>query len=131
MREFGLTVNSGRVYSGVPTYAYRCEAGHQFETVQGITDPALTKCTICGAPVRRVVFPVGIVFKGQGFYKNDSRASSSSAIAPAATTASETKDENKSTAAPAKSETGASETKSAKPKKGSASESAAPAGHGA
>ncbi|MGH7692124.1 MAG: FmdB family zinc ribbon protein [Candidatus Dormibacteria bacterium] len=61
----------------MPTYAYRCEAGHQFEAVQGITEPALTSCTVCALPVRRVVFPVGIVFKGQGFYKNDSRPSDS------------------------------------------------------
>ncbi|MGH7610283.1 MAG: FmdB family zinc ribbon protein [Candidatus Dormibacteria bacterium] len=58
----------------MPTYAYRCDAGHQFETWQGITDPALTTCLSCGLPVRRVLFPVGVVFKGQGFYKTDSRS---------------------------------------------------------
>ncbi|MGH7612051.1 MAG: FmdB family zinc ribbon protein [Candidatus Dormibacteria bacterium] len=60
----------------MPTYAYRCDAGHQFETVQGITDPPLSACRTCGSPVRRVVFPVGVVFKGQGFYKTDSRSAS-------------------------------------------------------
>ena len=68
----------------MPTYAYRCAAGHEFEAVQGITEPALASCRACAAPVRRVVFPVGIVFKGRGFYKTDSRSSSSSSITPAA-----------------------------------------------
>ncbi|MGH7758479.1 MAG: FmdB family zinc ribbon protein [Candidatus Dormibacteria bacterium] len=67
----------------MPTYAYRCEKGHEFEAVQGITEPALSHCVECGTPVRRVVFPVGIVFKGQGFYKNDSRSASAGATAPA------------------------------------------------
>jgi len=57
----------------MPTYGYRCEAnGHQFETVQGI------RCEVCGEPVTRIFYPVGIVFKGPGFYKTDSRGSSSS-----------------------------------------------------
>ena len=126
--QFGVGVNSGRVGVGVPTYAYRCEAGHQFETVQGITEPALTKCTTCGAPVRRMVFPVGIVFKGQGFYKNDSRSSSSSSIAPAS---SDSKPADTPSPTPAPADAGASETKSDKPKKDSASGSAAPAGQSA
>lgn len=110
----------------MPTYAYRCAAGHQFETVQGITDPPLTKCATCGLPVRRVVFPVGIVFKGQGFYKNDSRSSSSSSIAPAS---SDNKPATTPNPAPAKADV--AETKSGATKKDSASGSAAPAGQGA
>ena len=72
-------------YSGteVPTYAYRCDSGHDFEVVQPITAAPLTSCSVCAAPVHRVVFPVGIVFKGQGFYKTDSRSSSSGLIGPA------------------------------------------------
>ncbi|MGH7642073.1 MAG: FmdB family zinc ribbon protein [Candidatus Dormibacteria bacterium] len=110
----------------MPTYAYRCQSGHQFETVQGITEPALASCTVCGSPVRRMVFPVGIVFKGQGFYKNDSRSSSSSSITPA--TADSKKD---ASPAPAKAETSAGDAKPDKPKKDSASGHAAPAGQGA
>jgi putative FmdB family regulatory protein len=112
----------------VPTYAYRCEAGHQFEAVQGITEPALTACTTCGAPVHRVVFPVGIVFKGQGFYKNDSRSSSSSSIAPAS---SDSKETTPSAPKPAKNDAGSGTAKTDKPKKDSASGSATPAGTGA
>ncbi len=62
----------------MPTYGYRCEKnGHEFEVVQGINDPPLTRCKICGSKVRRIFYPVGIVFKGPGFYKTDSRSSSS------------------------------------------------------
>ncbi len=71
----------------MPTYAYRCDSGHEFEVVQPITAAPLTDCGVCAGPVHRVVFPVGIVFKGQGFYKTDSRSSSSGAIGPAAATA--------------------------------------------
>jgi putative FmdB family regulatory protein len=112
----------------VPTYAYRCEAGHQFEAVQGITEPALTNCITCSLPVRRMVFPVGIVFKGQGFYKNDSRSSSSSSIG---TATSDNKVPANGTPTPAKADVGAGDTKSETPKKDSASGSTAPAGQGA
>jgi putative FmdB family regulatory protein len=61
----------------MPVYGYRCTHGHQFEVQQRITEPALTKCPECGAPVTRVFYPVGIIFKGGGFYKTDSRGSSS------------------------------------------------------
>ncbi|HVB13139.1 MAG TPA: FmdB family zinc ribbon protein [Candidatus Dormibacteraeota bacterium] len=111
----------------MPTYAYRCEAGHQFEVVQGITEPGLTKCSTCGGPVRRMVFPVGIVFKGQGFYKNDSRSSSSSSIAPAN---GDSKPASSPAKTPAKADAAASETKSETPKQDSASGSPAPAGTG-
>ena len=59
----------------MPTYGYRCEKnGHEFEVVQGINEPPLTRCRICGSNVRRIFYPVGIVFKGPGFYKTDSRS---------------------------------------------------------
>ncbi len=69
----------------MPTYAYRCTAGHQFETVQRITEQPLERCHVCEEPVRRMVFPVGIVFKGSGFYKTDSRQAGSAAIGAGAT----------------------------------------------
>jgi len=57
----------------VPTYEYACaRCGERFEVVQRITDDPLTICQRCGAEgVRRVIFPVGIVFKGSGFHIND------------------------------------------------------------
>jgi len=68
----------------MPVYGYRCSNGHHFEVQQRITEPPLTQCPECGAPVTRVFYPVGIIFKGGGFYKTDSRGSSSDgSITPA------------------------------------------------
>ena len=66
----------------MPTYGYRCSNGHHWELVQRMTEPALTQCAECGAAATRVFYPVGVVFKGQGFYKTDSRGSGG--IAPGA-----------------------------------------------
>jgi putative FmdB family regulatory protein len=93
----------------MPVYGYRCSRGHQFEVTQRITDQPLTQCPEDGAPVTRVFYPVGIVFKGSGFYKTDSRGSSSSTITSsdgekAETPKSETKSETKTESKPAKTE---------------------------
>jgi putative FmdB family regulatory protein len=62
----------------VPTYGYACTAcGHEFEIVQAMTDPSLTECPSCGGRLRKVFHPVGVTFKGSGFYRTDSRAGSS------------------------------------------------------
>lgn len=62
----------------MPTYEYACKAcGDQFEIVQSMKDAALTYCSLCGGDLRKVYSGVGISFKGAGFYKNDSRSSSS------------------------------------------------------
>jgi putative FmdB family regulatory protein len=59
----------------VPTYQYACTAcGEQLEAVQSFTDPALTECPQCGGALRKVFSAVGVVFKGSGFYKTDSRS---------------------------------------------------------
>jgi putative FmdB family regulatory protein len=61
----------------VPTYQYACtECGERTEVVQKFTDDALTTCATCGGKLRKVYSPVGIVFKGSGFYRTDSRNSS-------------------------------------------------------
>jgi putative FmdB family regulatory protein len=58
----------------VPTYQYACtECGHGFETVQSFSDDALTECPQCTGRLRKVFNSVGIVFKGSGFYRTDSR----------------------------------------------------------
>jgi putative FmdB family regulatory protein len=65
----------------VPTYQYVCtnpEDKHEFEVVQSFSDPSVTECPQCGSPVRKVYGSVGVVFKGSGFYRTDSRAGSSS-----------------------------------------------------
>jgi len=66
----------------VPTYQYACTAcDERLEVVQKFTDDALTTCEVCGGPLRKVYSPVGIVFKGSGFYRTDSRNGSGSAEA--------------------------------------------------
>ncbi|MGQ4415006.1 FmdB family zinc ribbon protein [Streptomyces sp. SAS_269] len=63
----------------MPTYQYQCtECGEGLEAVQKFTDDALTECPGCGGRLKKVFSAVGIVFKGSGFYRNDSRGSSSS-----------------------------------------------------
>lgn len=65
----------------MPTYQYACtnpECGNDFELVQSFTDPAATECPICGQPVRKRFGSIGVVFKGSGFYRTDSRAEAKS-----------------------------------------------------
>ncbi|MFJ9811564.1 FmdB family zinc ribbon protein [Streptomyces sp. NPDC101158] len=63
----------------MPTYQYQCtECGEGLEAVQKFTDDALTECPNCEGRLKKVFSAVGIVFKGSGFYRNDSRGSSSS-----------------------------------------------------
>jgi putative FmdB family regulatory protein len=58
----------------VPTYAYACTAcEHRFEIVQSFSDDSLTECPECGCRLRKLFNAVGVVFKGAGFYRNDSR----------------------------------------------------------
>ena len=62
----------------MPTYQYACtDCGHRFEAVQAFTDDSLTTCPECGGKLRKVYGSVGVVFKGSGFYRTDSRAGSS------------------------------------------------------
>ena len=67
----------------MPTYQYQCkDCGEALEVVQKFTDDALTVCPNCQGELRKVFSAVGIVFKGSGFYRTDSRASSSSSTPP-------------------------------------------------
>jgi putative FmdB family regulatory protein len=69
----------------VPTYQYVCtECGGQLEAVQKFTDESLTVHEDCGGRLRKVFSPVGIVFKGSGFYRTDSRSAGSSNASSAA-----------------------------------------------
>jgi len=71
----------------VPTYEYACtnpEGKHQFEVVQSFSDAPVTECPECGTPVRKVYGSVGVVFKGSGFYRTDSRKSASVSDGPSA-----------------------------------------------
>src|SRR5205085_2850381 len=102
----------------VPTYTYTCTACNDvIEKRQSFSDPPLTTCEQCGGTLRKVIHPVGIVFKGSGWYINDSRSSTSSASSPAPSTTStestkpktesETKTETKTTS-PSSSESSSS-----------------------
>ena len=74
----------------MPTYQYSCTAcGEPLEVVQSFTDDALTECPACGGKLRKLYNAVGIVFKGSGFYRTDSRSGSSSTVAPGSSSSSE------------------------------------------
>ncbi|BDB44766.1 MULTISPECIES: FmdB family zinc ribbon protein [Mycobacterium] len=61
----------------MPTYSYACtECGHRFDKVQAFTDDALTTCDQCSGRLRKLFNSVGVVFKGSGFYRTDSREAS-------------------------------------------------------
>ncbi|MER6389671.1 FmdB family zinc ribbon protein [Streptomyces sp. NPDC059382] len=86
----------------MPTYQYQCtECGEGLEAVQKFTDDALTVCPNCDGRLKKVFSAVGIVFKGSGFYRNDSRGASSSST-PASKPAS-TSSTTSTAAAPAAS----------------------------
>ncbi len=62
----------------MPTYDYQCRlCGHTVEVIHPMSENGPTACERCGGPLRRVLFPAGIIFKGSGFYKTDSRSGSS------------------------------------------------------
>lgn len=64
----------------MPTYSYACtECGDRFDAVQAFTDDALTTCTKCEGKLRKLFNSVGVVFKGSGFYRTDSREAAKSA----------------------------------------------------
>jgi putative FmdB family regulatory protein len=88
----------------VPTYQYACtnpEGKHEFEVVQSFTDAAVTECPQCSAPVRKVYGSVGVVFKGSGFYRTDSRKTSTAS--ETASSSSSSSDGKSSAPAPAAS----------------------------
>src|SRR3954451_15834738 len=81
----------------VPTYQYACTAcGHRFEAVQSFSDASLTDCPECAGRLRKVFSSVGIVFKGSGFYRTDSRAAESSGGVKAEKSEKSDKSEKKS-----------------------------------
>ncbi|MET7796053.1 FmdB family zinc ribbon protein [Streptomyces decoyicus] len=96
----------------MPTYQYQCTAcGEGLEAVQKFTDDALTECPACDGRLKKVFSAVGIVFKGSGFYRNDSRGSSSgSSPAKNASAAGSTSSSDTSG-----SSSGSSDTKSSAP----------------
>lgn len=90
----------------MPTYQYACtDCDHRFEAVQSFSDDALTECPQCGGKLRKVFSSVGIVFKGSGFYRTDSRSGSSSVSSGSDSSAkSESSSESKTDSTSTKSE---------------------------
>ena len=78
----------------MPIYEYKCENDHVFDVMQKMSDDPLTACIECGAPVRKVLQPVGISFKGSGFYSTD-YSSKKGPKEPAASTNGDSKAETK------------------------------------
>lgn len=65
----------------MPTYSYACtECGNRFDVVQAFTDDALTTCEQCSGRLRKLFNSVGVVFKGSGFYRTDSRESAKNSV---------------------------------------------------
>jgi putative FmdB family regulatory protein len=80
----------------VPTYQYACtDCADRREVVQKFTDDPLTVCPACGGRLRKIFSPVGIVFKGSGFYRNDSRSSQKPEPAAASANGTDSKSDSK------------------------------------
>jgi putative FmdB family regulatory protein len=104
----------------VPTYQYACtDCGDRSEVVQRFTDDPLTVCSACGGKLRKVFSPVGIVFKGSGFYRTDSRTGSSTVAAGAS--ANETNGSNGSAGSAGSAGEGSSGSDKSKESSGSSS----------
>jgi putative FmdB family regulatory protein len=99
----------------VPTYSYACtECGDRFDAVQAFSDSALTTCSKCNGRLRKLFGNVGVVFKGSGFYRTDSRES----------TKSSTKSSSNGSASSSESTSSSSSEKSSSSANGSSSSSA-------
>jgi putative FmdB family regulatory protein len=108
----------------VPAYDYQCRScGVISEVVHSMLEDGPTKCERCGGQLRRLVHPTGIIFKGSGFYKTDSRSSSSGSVSGGSRTttpqSTETSASTGSTDAGAPSKGTESSSSGADPKKGS------------
>lgn len=108
----------------MPTYGYRCSnCGHEFEIQQRMSDPPLKACPRCQGKLTKILYPIGISFKGSGFYTTDYKGSSEAAASAAdgaaasSTSGSETKSDS------SKSESKSDSKSESKPEKKAASKS--------
>jgi putative FmdB family regulatory protein len=95
----------------VPTYQYVCtnpEGKHDFEVVQSFSDAPVAECPDCASPVRKVYGSVGVVFKGSGFYRTDSRKAGSSSESSSSNGSSSTGSSSKETASSSSSSSSSS-----------------------
>ena len=114
----------------MPTYQYQCtECGEGLEAVQKFSDEALTECPACTGRLRKVFSAVGVVFKGSGFYRTDSRsASSSSSPAKSSSTKSDGGSSSGSSDSGSSSSTSSASTSSSSASSSSTSGAKSPAG---
>src|ERR1044072_3527404 len=92
----------------VPTYQYACTAcDNRFDVVQSFSDASLTECSECGGKLRKLYGSVGVVFKGSGFYRTDSR--SESKASSTASTSSSTAEKSSATSSDKSTSTSSSE----------------------
>jgi len=111
----------------VPTYSYACTAcDHKFDAVQAFTDDALTTCPECSGRLRKLFNSVGVVFKGSGFYRTDSRESQKSSASASGGSGSTT-GSDKSAPAAASDSGGSSSSSGSSSSAPSSSGSSAPA----
>lgn len=86
----------------MPTYQYACTAcGHQLEAVQSFADEPLSECPDCEGRLRKLFSGIGVVFKGSGFYRTDSRAASSASDKPASPASSSSNGSSNGSSQPA------------------------------
>ena len=110
----------------MPTYQYACtECGHAFEQFQSFSDASLTECPECRGRLRKVYNAVGVVFKGSGFYRTDSRGKDSSSTTASSTSSSDSSGSSTPAAASASGSSSSSGSSSASTSSGSSSSSAA------
>jgi putative FmdB family regulatory protein len=77
----------------VPTYDYQCRScGNTIEVIHPMSEDGPQSCEICGGELRRILHPAGIIFKGSGFYKTDSRSASSASVSSASKPATSSAD---------------------------------------
>lgn len=92
----------------MPTYQYVCtECGQDLEAVQSFSDAALTECPACSGRLRKKFGSVGVVFKGSGFYRTDSRSGNGASTAASSSSSSSDKSESSSDSKPAEKPAGA------------------------
>ena len=97
----------------VPTYQYQCTACHEgLEVVQKFTDDALTECPSCQGRLKKVFSPVGIVFKGSGFYRTDSRSSNGSSSSSSSSSSNGSKSDSSSSSSDSSSKSDSKSTAS-------------------
>jgi putative FmdB family regulatory protein len=109
----------------VPTYQYSCtECGERIEAVQKFTDEPLQVCSVCGGKLRKVFSAVGIVFKGSGFYRNDSRSGSKDKALNGSGSSSDTKKDSGS------ADSGSSDSKKSEKKADAGSSSSSSSSNG-